>query len=94
MFTKGIPVLQVGELKNARMELSAMLIEFDMYVDGNNVKMKLDDELVVRLKENLSYQHDEISSKTLKEDSDFVGFGDSLIERLNRLYTYFAQASE
>lgn len=67
------------------MELSAMLIEFDMYVDGNNVKMKLDDELVVRLKENLSDQHDEISSKTLKEESDFVCFGDSLIERFESL---------
>lgn len=67
------------------MELSAMLIEFDMYFDGNNVKMKLDDELVVRLKENLSDQHDEISSKTLKEESDFVCFGDSLIERFESL---------
>lgn len=69
------------------MELSAMLIEFDMYVDGNNVKMKLDDELVVRLKENLSEQHDEISSKILKDESDFVDFGDSFIKQFEPLVT-------
>lgn len=65
-----------------------MLIEFDMYVDGNNVKMKLDDELVVRLKENLSEQHDEISSKILKDESDFVDFGDSFIKQFEPLVTH------